>query len=76
MFSFIIKNLHRWRTLVEHYGVGVEKDKHKAFICYQKFSEIRNASGINSVGYCYCHGIGIEKDEHKAFIYYQKPAET
>src|SRR5260364_211754 len=57
------------------HGIGVEKDESKAFIYYQKSSEMGDASGTNSVGYCYDNGIGLEKDKRMAFIYYQRSAE-
>ncbi|RIB29340.1 hypothetical protein C2G38_1166656 [Gigaspora rosea] len=56
-------------------GIGVEKDKHKAFVYYQKSAEMGHANGTYNVGDCYYKGIGVEKDEYKAFIYCQKSAD-
>ncbi|RIB03862.1 hypothetical protein C2G38_2048922 [Gigaspora rosea] len=57
------------------YGIGVDKDVHKAFFYYQKSADMGRPDGINKVGHCYKKGIGVEKDKNKAFTYYQKSAD-
>ncbi|RIB30136.1 hypothetical protein C2G38_606463 [Gigaspora rosea] len=54
------------------YGIGVEKDNHKAFIYYQKSAEMGHVSGTFQVGYCYDEGIGVEKNKFKATTYYRR----
>src|SRR6185312_3903200 len=65
-----------WLGYCYEYGIGVEKDKNKAFIHYQKSAEMNHPNGMYQVGCYYYLGIGVEKDNHKAFMYYLKSAEA
>ncbi|CAB4413986.1 unnamed protein product [Rhizophagus irregularis] len=58
-----------------HLGIGFGVDKQKAFELYQKASDLKNAFGINNLGYCYIKGIGTDIDKKKAFELYQKTAD-
>ncbi|GES93439.1 kinase-like domain-containing protein [Rhizophagus clarus] len=58
-----------------HLGIEIDIDTEKAFELYQKAADLENATGINSLGYCYQHGIGTDIDEKKAFKLYQEAAD-
>ena len=47
-------------------GIGVEKDKNKAFEYYYKAAEMGDVKRMNKVGYYYENGIGVENDKKKA----------
>src|SRR6201999_133741 len=49
-----------------HFGIGVNVDKQKAFELYQNAANSGNVFGITSLGYCYNHGIGTSVDKKKA----------
>ncbi|RIB29885.1 hypothetical protein C2G38_2027348 [Gigaspora rosea] len=44
------------------YGKWVKKDKHQAFVHYQKSAVMEFVDGIYHVGYCYQNKIGVKKD--------------
>ena len=53
-------------------GIGVEKDKHKAFEHYKKSAAMNNLNGIYKTAICYYHGIGVERDINKFFEWINK----
>ncbi|KAF0333013.1 SEL1 protein [Gigaspora margarita] len=46
-------------------GIGVELDKHKAFMYYLKSAEAGCSMGIFKVAICYKYGVGVENNEEK-----------
>jgi uncharacterized protein len=50
-------------------GVGVEKDKFKAFLLYLKASLLGEEQSLYEVGRCYYYGLGIEKNVKIARIW-------
>ncbi|RIB02875.1 hypothetical protein C2G38_2226618 [Gigaspora rosea] len=53
------------------YGIGIEKDEHKAFIYFQKSAEMGNNDAMSQLGYCYRNGIGTKIDIQKANYWFQ-----
>ena len=51
-----------------YHGIGVEMDKHQAFVHYRKLAEMNNSYGIFKTAICYYYGIGVEKNINKYFV--------
>ncbi|RIA82401.1 kinase-like domain-containing protein [Glomus cerebriforme] len=56
-------------------GIEIIVNNYRAFDLFQEAANLKNAFGINNLGYCYRHGIGTKVDEQKAFELYQKAAD-
>lgn len=65
-----------WHGYCYEHGIGVEKNKNKAFDHYHQSAEMDNSNGIYQIGYCYYLGVGVEIDKHKAFMNYLKSAKA
>jgi TPR repeat protein len=65
-----------YKELGCHYqfGYGVEGDKDKAQMYYEKSANLGNACAINNLAICYQNGIGVKKDIDKAIRLYEQSA--
>lgn len=53
-------------------GDGFEKDKKKAFKCFQKASDMGHTPSKYLLAECYFHGEGCEENMREAFYYYKE----
>ncbi|GBB89299.1 hypothetical protein RclHR1_00160015 [Rhizophagus clarus] len=60
---------------IYRYGIGVNKNRQKAFGLFKLAAEGELSNGIAMLGYCYEHGIGINIDKKEAVGLYQKAAD-
>lgn len=57
------------------YGMGVEKNEHKALSCANQSALKNNAKGINLLGVLYKDGIGTNQDKITALVKFKEAAE-
>ncbi|RHZ48314.1 hypothetical protein Glove_553g6 [Diversispora epigaea] len=57
------------------YGLGVDKDKKKAFQISKKLADKGSLMASNIVAYCYYNGSGVRENDEKAFELHLKSAE-